>query len=465
MVQQSSENRWDQVLSLLQRGVNEQQFATWFRPIVFESYSAEKKTVLIRVPSYFVYEYLEEHYVHLLRKVLRTVYGEDVQLTYRVLVDKEHEKTQDVGSDATDIKPTKPAEGEKKSRRPDIDPQLNSHQTFENFIEGDSNKLARSVGLSIAEHPKKHQFNPLFIYGPSGCGKTHLINAVGVKTKQLYPQTRVLYVSARQFQVQYSDAQFTNNNVNDFIHFYQTIDMLIVDDVQEWEGKTRTLNTFFHIFDHLIRNGKRVVLASDRPPVEMKDIPERMLTRFAGGIITEMSAPNIDLCIEILNSKIRHDGLDIKPDVVRYIAESAHGSVRDLQGIVNSLMAYSVVYGCDIDVKMAQTVIKRAVKVDNSPLTVDEIVEIVGKHYGVDARTVNGKSRKREVVLARQLSMYFAQKYTHMPASRIGKLIGKRDHSTVLHSIAKIEDRIRLESKFREEVVEIEAQFRIKNME
>lgn len=462
-MQQSSENRWEQALALIQRGVNEQQFATWFRPIVFESYSAEKKTVLIRVPSHYVYEYLEENYVHLFRKVLRNVYGEDVQLAYRVLVDKENQKTQVVDSEATDLEPIHEAESAKKSRRPDIDSQLNSHQTFENFIEGESNKLARSVGLSIAEHPRKHQFNPLFIYGPSGCGKTHLINAVGLKTKQLYPQTRVLYVSARQFQVQYSDAQFTNNNVNDFIHFYQTIDMLIVDDVQEWEGKTRTLNTFFHIFDHLIRNGKRVVLASDRPPVEMKDMPERMLTRFAGGIITEMSAPNVELCIDILNSKIRHDGLDIKSDVVRYIAESAHGSVRDLQGIVNSLMAYSVVYGCDIDVKMAQTVIKRAVKIDNSPLTVDEIVEIVGRHYGVEPQAVNGKSRKREVVLARQLSMYFAQKYTHMPASRIGRLIGRRDHSTVLHSISKIEDRLRIESKFRDEVAQIETQFRIKN--
>jgi len=462
-MKQTAEKGWEQALTLIQRGVNEQQFDTWFRPIVFESYSAEKKTVLIRVPSHYVYEYLEENYVHLLRKVLRTVYGEDVQLAYRVLVDKEHQKTQVALSDAADIEPAQKAEGEKKSRRPDIDPQLNSHQTFENFIEGESNKLARSVGLAIAEHPKKHQFNPLFIYGPSGCGKTHLINAIGQKTKQLYPSTRVLYVGARQFQVQYSDAQFTNNNVNDFIHFYQTIDMLIVDDVQEWEGKSRTLNTFFHIFDHLIRNGKRVVLASDRPPVEMKDMPERMLTRFAGGIITEMTEPNVELCIEILNSKIRHDGLDIKPDVVRYIAESAHGSVRDLQGIVNSLMAYSVVYGCDIDVNMAQTVIKRAVKVDNSPLTVDEIVEIVSRHFGVEPQAVNGKSRKREVVLARQLSMYFAQKYTHMPASRIGRLIGRRDHSTVLHSIAKIDDRLRIESKFREEVVKIEEQFRIKS--
>jgi len=462
MVQQTSNKGWEQALSLIQRNVTDQQFATWFKPIVFENYSAENKTVLLQVPSYYIYEYLEENYVHLMRKVLHSVYGEDVRLGYHVVVDKEHKKTQLVESEAPEIEINGGNKSAGKSRSQDIDTQLNAHQTFENYIEGESNKLARSVGLAIAEHPKKHQFNPLFIYGPSGCGKTHLINAIGVKTKQLYPAQRVLYVGARQFQVQYSDAQFTNNNINDFIHFYQTIDLLIVDDVQEWEGKTRTLNTFFHIFDHLIRNSKRVVLASDRPPVEMKDMPERMLTRFAGGIVTEMSEPNIELCIDILESKIRHDGLDISAEVVRYIAESAHGSIRDLQGIVNSLMAYSVVYGCDIDVKMAQSVIKRAVKIDNSPLTVDEIVEIVSKHYGVEPRAVNGKSRKREVVMARQLAMYFAQKYTHMPASRIGKLIGQRDHSTVLHSIAKIDDRLSIEPKFREEIVSIEAQFRIK---
>lgn len=461
-MQSASESGWQEALSLIQRNVTDQQFATWFRPIVFESYSAENKTVLLQVPSHYVYEYLEENYVHLMRKVLHTVYGDEVQLAYRVLVDKQHKKTQIVDSDITEAELT-PSDDEKgKSHRKDIDPQLNVRQTFETFIEGESNKLARSVGLSIAEHPKKHQFNPLFIYGPSGCGKTHLINAIGVKTKQLYPSTRVLYVGARQFQVQYSDAQFTNNNVNDFIHFYQTIDLLIVDDVQEWDGKKSTLNTFFHIFDHLIRNGKRVVLASDRPPVEMQDLPERMLTRFVGGIVTEMMAPNVELCIDILNSKIRHDSLDIKPDVVRYIAENAHGSVRDLQGIVNSLMAYSVVYGCNIDVKMAQSVIKRAVKVDNSPLTVDEIVEIVGQHFNVDSKAVNGKSRKRDVVTARQLSMYFAQKYTRMPASRIGKLIGHRDHSTVLHSISKIEERMSIDRKFCDEVANIETSFKIK---
>lgn len=461
-MQKTSQSSWDKALSLIEQEVNAQQFDTLFRPIVFESYSAEKKTVLLQVPSYYIYEYLEGHYVHLMRKILHSVYGEDVLLNYRILVDKENQKSQVVSSETPDIELDQSTGKSKNAKRPDIDPQLNVHQTFETFIEGDSNKLARSVGLSIAEHPKKHQFNPLFIYGPSGCGKTHLINAVGVKAKQLYPQMRVLYVSARQFQVQYSDAQFTNNNVNDFIHFYQTIDLLIVDDVQEWEGKTRTLNIFFHIFDHLIRNGKRVVLASDRPPVEMKDLPDRLLTRFSGGIVTEMSTPNVELCIEILNNKIHHDGLDISSDVVSYIAESAHGSVRDLQGIVNSLMAYSVVYGCNIDVKMAQTVIKRAVKIDNSPLTVDEIIDIVGRHYNVDPKAVNGKSRKRDVVLARQISMYFAQKFTHMPASRIGKLIGQRDHSTVLHSIAKIEERLSYDEKFKDEVISIENSFRLK---
>ncbi len=301
----------------------------------------------------------------------------------------------------------------------------------------------------------------MFIYGPSGCGKTHLINAIGVRTKQLYPQKRVLYISARLFQVQYTNA-VVKNAVNDFIAFYQTIDMLIVDDIQEWMTATKTQETFFHIFNHLFRNGKRIILASDRPPVDLNTMPDRLLTRFSCGLIAELEKPNTQLCIDILESKIHRDGLKIPRDVIEFIANTANGSVRDLEGVVNSLMAYSIVYNCDINMQLADRVIKRAVKVDDHPLTVDDIMEKVCDHYNVTTTEVNSKSRKQSIVRARQVSMYLAQKHTKMPASRIGKLVGNRDHSTVIHSCAQVEKRMHVDAAFNDEVASIETSFHLK---
>ena len=301
----------------------------------------------------------------------------------------------------------------------------------------------------------------MFVFGPSGCGKTHLINAIGVRTKEIYPQKRVLYVSARLFQVQYTSAVL-KNSLNDFIRFYQTIDMLIVDDIQEWMGAEKTQDTFFHIFNHLFRNGKRIILASDRPPVDLKGMRERLLTRFACGLTAELEKPNEQLCIDILNRKIKHDGLKIPEEVVTLIARTANGSVRDLEGVVNSLMAYSIVYNRDIDLTLAERVIKRAVKIDDHPLTVDEIVETVCEHFHVSTTAVGSQSRKREHVTARQVAMYLAQKHTKMPAARIGQLVGNRDHSTVIHSCAKVEKRITADAAFNSEVAEIEKQFKLK---
>ena len=301
----------------------------------------------------------------------------------------------------------------------------------------------------------------MFIYGPSGCGKTHLVNAIGLKTKQLYPQKRVLYISARLFQVQYTNSVL-HNTTNDFINFYQTIDLLIVDDIQEWMTATKTQDTFFHIFNHLFRNGKRIILASDRPPVDLKGMNDRLLTRFSCGLIAELEKPNVQLCVDILNQKIRRDGLHIPDDVVMYIAQTANGSVRDLQGVINSLLAYSVVYNSHIDMRLAERVIKRAVKVDDRPLTMDDIIETVCNHFNVSSSSVAGRSRKREFVVARQVSMYLAQKYTKMPASRIGKLVGGRDHSTVIHSCSQVEQRLKTDKAFSAEVSSIENSFKLK---
>lgn len=463
----SPDARWDNALALIRENVSQQQYDTWFRPIVFESFDDAKKTLLVQVPSPFVYEYLEENYVDLLIKVLHRTFCEGIRLNYRIVTDKEHKLSQDIESDPADIE-QKPRTRANQSPTPldaaqpqQIDPQLNPHLSFANYIEGASNKLPRSVGQSIAEHPNTTQFNPMFIYGPSGCGKTHLVNAIGLRTKQLYPQKRVLYISARLFQVQYTNAVL-QNSTNDFIRFYQTIDMLIVDDIQEWISAPKTQDTFFHIFDHLFRNGKRIILASDRPPVDLKGMPERLLTRFSCGLIAELEKPNTQLCVDILENKIRKDGLHIPRDVIEFISQTANGSVRDLQGVINSLMAYSIVYNSNIDMRLAERVIKRAVKIDDKPLTVDEIIETVCNHFNVSPSAVGGKSRKRDFVVARQVSMYLAQKYTKMPASRIGKLVGNRDHSTVIHSCTQVENRLKVDKEFLAEIQSLENSFKIK---
>ena len=461
---------WDNSLLLIKNSVTEQQYNTWFKPIVFESYKPSTKTLLVQVPSPFVYEYLEQNFVDLLSKVLHRNFGEGIRLTYRVVTDKEHKLSQDIEADPDDADMAKQtrecaqqtaAQPAAPQQQEDIDTQLDPKLTFNNYMEGDSNKLPRSVGLSIAEHPNTTQFNPMFIYGPSGSGKTHLVNAIGLKAKQMYPQKRVLYVSARLFQTQYTDAVLHNAS-NDFINFYQSIDMLIVDDIQEWAGKAKTLNTFFHIFNHLFRNGKRIILACDRPPVELKDMPNRLLTRFSCGLVCELEKPNIQLCVDILSNKIRRDGLKIPVDVISFIAQTCNGSVRDLQGAINGLLAYSIVYNSSIDIRLAERVIKRAVKVDDKPLTIDDIVETVCHHYNVTVTAVNSKSRKRDYVVARQVTMYLAQKYTKMPASRIGKLVGNRDHSTVIHSCSKVEERLKIDAGFSDELVSIENGLKVK---
>ena len=469
-MQKSHKALWDNCLHLIRQNVTEQTFKTWFEPIVFESFDEAEKSVLVQVPSPYIYEYLEQYYVRLMAWALQNSFKANVRLKYRLVTDKENKKNQEWESDApSDIEAPRPTTRGNKSPTvldaavpQNLNPQLDPKKTFDNYIEGNSNKLPRTVGLSIAEHPGKSTFNPFFIYGPSGCGKTHLINAIGVQCKRMYPQKRVLYVSARLFQVQFTDS-VRQNTTNDFINFYQTIDVLIVDDIQEWVNSPKTLDTFFHIFDHLFRLGKQIILASDRPPVDLVGVKDRLLTRFSCGLIAELEKPNVQLCVDILNSKCRRDGLKIPMEVIQFVAQTANGSVRDLEGVLNSLMAYSIVYNSNIDMHLAERVIKRAVKVDNHPLTIDDILEKVCQHFGVSQQHVISKSRKRDYVQVRQVSMYLAQKYTKMPASRIGQLIGGRDHSTVIHSCSTIEQRLKVDKAFVEELNSIEHSFKLKS--
>ena len=457
----------------------------------FESYSPATCTLILSIPSNYVAQYIEENYIQHLRIAISNTFGK-IQLKWHTIIVKKDDSTttntsmsqtkrsgKDIGYTYEGAVDTKTPDGAAKAalatnntqelilapgsvtHLQEIDSQLNLHQTFDNYVEGESNKFCRSIGLTIAEHPQGTQFNPMFVHGPSGCGKTHLVNAIGLRCKEIYKNKRVLYVSAREFQMQYTNANM-QGKINDFIGFYQTIDMLIVDDVQEWLNSVKTQETFFHIFNHLFRTDKRIILVSDRPPVQLSGMMDRLITRFSCGVLAEMEKPNVQLCVDILKRKIQRDGLHISEPVIKYIAENVNGSIREIQGIINSLMAYSITYNCNIDMNFVERMVTRAMKTDNQALTIDDIIRIVSTHYDVTEQQVKGRLRKREIVLPRQVIMYLADKHIRMPASRIGRCVGGRDHSTVIHSIRLITEKIQQDKDFCCEIQALEQELGIK---
>ena len=457
----------------------------------FESYRPATCTLILSIPSNYVAQYIEENYIQHLRIAISNTFGK-IQLKWHTIIVKKDDSTttntsmsqtkrsgKDIGYTYEGAVDTKTPDGAAKAALAtnntqelilapgsvthvqEIDSQLNLHQTFDNYVEGESNKFCRSIGLTIAEHPQGTQFNPMFVHGPSGCGKTHLVNAIGLRCKEIYKNKRVLYVSAREFQMQYTNANM-QGKINDFIGFYQTIDMLIVDDVQEWLNSAKTQETFFHIFNHLFRTDKRIILVSDRPPVQLSGMMDRLITRFSCGVLAEMEKPNVQLCVDILKRKIQRDGLHISEPVIKYIAENVNGSIREIQGIINSLMAYSITYNCNIDMNFVERMVTRAMKTDNQALTIDDIIRIVSTHYDVTEQQVKGRLRKREIVLPRQVIMYLADKHIRMPASRIGRCVGGRDHSTVIHSIRLITEKIQQDKDFCCEIQALEQELGIK---
>ena len=453
---------WNRCLEIIRDNVPEQTYKTWFLPIVPLKY--EDKTLVVQVPSQFFYEFLEDKFVDLLRKTLYKVIGEGTKLMYNVMVDRSSRppKTVELESTHRTIIPQKPVVNKQIPQVPvsDLDPHLNPEYNFETFIEGGSNKLSRSVAEAVALNPAKTIFNPLFFYGASGVGKTHLANAIGTKIKELYPEKRVLYVSAHLFQVQYTDS-VRNNTTNDFINFYQTIDVLIIDDIQEFAGVTKTQNTFFHIFNHLHQNGKQLILTSDRAPVLLQGMEERLITRFKWGMVAELEKPTVELRKDILRNKIHRDGLKFPPEVIDYIAENVSDSVRDLEGIVISIMAHSTIYNKEIDLELAQRIVRKVVNCESKAVTVDDIITTVCRHFNLDASVIHTKSRKREVVQARQIAMYLAKKNTDFSTAKIGTLIGNKDHATVLHACKTIKELTEVDKSFRAEIDEIQADLKL----
>ena len=456
---------WNRCLQFIRDNVNEAAFKTWFEPIVPLRY--ENNALTIGVPSPFFYEYLEEKYVGILRAALYKEIAEGTELMYSILTDKTNHITMDVEGTkrSSAVQPAAVHNANKAvtlaqpQAVQELDPHLNPNYNFENFIKGSSNEFSRTVAETVAKNPAR-TFNPLFLYGPSGVGKTHLINAIGTRIKELYPEKRVLYVSAHLFQVQYTDSVRTNH-FNDFITFYQTIDVLIIDDIQEFAGVTKTQNTFFHIFNHLHQNGKQLILTSDRAPVMLQGMEDRLLTRFKWGLVAELEKPDVELRKNILRNKIRRDGLVIPESVICYIAENVNESVRELEGIVNSLLAQSILFKREIDLDLAQRIVRKAVRcAEVKPITVTDIIEKVCTYYKVDTSTIHTKTRNREVVQVRQVAMYLAKKHTDTSSSKIGKLIGNKDHATVLHACKIVKDQVEVDKSFKQEIESIEATLR-----
>lgn len=450
---------WEKCLSIFRDNLPQEQYNAWFMPVTSVSFS-EGKLVLM-VPSQFFIEQLEERYSNLLLKVLVKVYGPDTKLYYHFNQVANEPSTAVTMSSSRPSNAVVPKDGASSNpfRHPepaDIDAQLNPNYTFENYCDSMSNRVARSIGEAIANDPKCKTFNPLFVFGAPGVGKTHLIQAIGIRIKEKNPAARVLYITSRLFESQYTTA-INSGKINDFINFYQSIDTLIIDDIQDLIGKKGTQNTFFHIFNHLILNQKQLILASDCCPSKMEGMEKRLISRFTMGMTAELESPDYNLRKEVLRQKAEQDGLALPEDVVEYIASNVTDSIRELEGIVVSITAHAAILNVDITVDLARRVLSNAVKVSQRQVNFEAITLAVANHFGVESDQIFTKSRKREISDARQMVMYLAKKHAKMHLTAIGTRLS-RTHATVLYACKNIEERLPLEKQLQADVNAIESE-------
>src|SRR6056300_1208371 len=461
---------WNNCLSFIKDNIQPQAYKTWFEPII--PVKLTNDVLSIQVPSKFFYEWLEEHYVKILRMALTKELGSDARLVYIIKMENTFGNkmpfTEKIpSSSSSSIKsqsiesPFSTFASELKNpfvipgiRNLKIESQLNPNYTFENFLEGDSNRLARNAAIAVANKPGGTSFNPLLIFGGVGLGKTHLAHAIGVDIKDKYPEKTVLYISAEKFTQQYIDS-VKKNNRNDFIHFYQIIDVLIIDDVQFLSGKSGTQDVFFHIFNHLHQNGKQVIITSDRAPVDMQDIEQRLLSRFKWGLSAELQVPDLETRISILKNKLFRDGVTINDDIIEYVAKNIKTNVRELEGAIISLIAQSSFNKVEITQELAQDVVMKFVKNTKREVSIDYIQKVVSDYFQMDVETLQSKTRRRHIVQARQLAMYFAKKFTKASLASIGNQIGKRDHATVLHACKTVDNLTFTDKQFRKYVEDL----------
>ena len=461
---------WNSCLEFIKDNIQPQAYKTWFEPIV--AVKLTDNALSIQVPSKFFYEWLEEHYVKILKVSLTKELGEKAKLVYIIKMENTYGNkqpfTEKIPSSNRSAMKSQEVDVPLNNKSPElrnpfvipgirnvkIESQLNPNYSFENFLEGDSNRLARSAGLAVATKPGGTSFNPLLIFGGVGLGKTHLAHAIGVDIKDKYPEKTVLYISAEKFTQQYIDS-VKKNNRNDFIHFYQIIDVLIIDDVQFLSGKTGTQDVFFHIFNHLHQNGKQVILTSDKAPVDMQDIEQRLLSRFKWGLSAELQTPDFETRVSILKNKLYRDGVDMPDDIIEYVAKNIKSNVRELEGAIISLIAQSSFNKKEITIDLARIIVEKFVKNTKREVSIDYIQKVVSDYFQMDIDTLQSKTRKRHIVQARQLAMFFAKKFTKASLASIGSQIGKRDHATVLHACKTVDNLSTTDKQFRKYVEDI----------
>ena len=466
----TAETVWRNCLFFIKDNIQPQAYKTWFEPI--SAVKLSDQSLSIQVPSKFFYEWLEEHYVKILKVALTKELGNEAKLVYIIKMENTYGNKQPftekipstnrsaIKSQQADI-PLKNKNPELKNpfvipgiRNVKIESQLNPIYTFENFLEGDSNRLARNAGIAVANKPGGTSFNPLLVFGGVGLGKTHLAHAIGVDIKDKYPEKTVLYISAEKFTQQYIES-VKKNNRNDFIHFYQIIDVLIIDDVQFLSGKSGTQDVFFHIFNHLHQNGKQVILTSDKAPVDMQDIEQRLLSRFKWGLSAELQKPDFETRVSIVKNKLYRDGVEMSEDVVEYVAKNIKTNVRELEGAIISLIAQSSFNKKEITLGLAKEIVEKFVKNTKREVSIDYIQKVVSDYFQMDVETLQSKTRKRHIVQARQLAMFFAKKFTKASLASIGSQIGKRDHATVLHACKTVDNLSSTDKQFRKYVEDL----------
>ncbi len=466
---------WENCLQIIKDNIPTQSFKTWFEPII--PLRLEASVLTIQVPSLFFYEWLEEHYVGLLRKTVKKHLGDSGRLEYNIVVEKSSSQkpyttnlpSSGNGAEGKNQSIPMPVALNKDIKNPfvipglkklQVDPQLNPNYTFENFIEGDCNRLARSAGYAVSAKPGGTSFNPLLIYGGVGLGKTHLAQAIGNEVKRTMPDKLVIYVSCEKFCQQFVDS-LKNNTINDFVNFYQAMDIIIMDDVHNFAGKEKTQDIFFHIFNHLHQSGKQLIITSDKPPKDLAGLEERLLSRFKWGLSADLSVPDIETRMAILKKKMYQDGIELPNDVIEYVAHNIDNNVRELEGAMVSLLAQSTLNKKEIDLALAKQMLKNFIKNTSKEISMEYIQKLVCEYFEVPVEMVKSKTRKREIVQARQISMYLAKSHTKTSLKSIGAFFGGRDHSTVIYACQTVEDLIDTDKKFKAYVQDIQKKLKM----
>jgi chromosomal replication initiator protein len=459
---------WEKCLQIIKDNLSQTSFKTWFSPIKPVQFQDNKIT--LQLPSFFFYEYIEENYAPLLKKILHKVTGENIKIEYKVLTDSGNDTfttlpDTNLGNKIANAPTTPPISKYSETviqnpfvipgiQKIKIDPQLNSDYSFENFIEGKHNRLARSASYSVSENPGKTSFNPLFIYGGTGLGKTHLAQAIGIEIKQKQPELIVLYVTANKFMTQYTESIRTNKK-NDFLHFYQMIEVLIIDDIHDWIGKEGTQKEFFNIFNQLHQQKKQIILTSDKAPSDLSGMEERLISRFKWGLSVELETPDFDTRVKILKHKNYLSGVTMSDEVVNYIASHFTQHVRELEGALNALHAHSILNKNEITLDLAKQIVDTLVKNTRKEISIDYIQKVVCDYFNIPLNMIGSKTRKREIVQVRQIAMYFAKQLTKASLSSIGTKIGNKDHATVLHACKTVNNLIDTDKRFKIDIEEI----------